>query len=89
MDAAAMTAALASVNNKIAAAAPDASGAIFFCECGDCQAEKITLSLDEYDQIRAREDLVFAPGHDAQRTYPGRHDIASGSPLARLIVNLD
>jgi hypothetical protein len=41
----------------------------FYCECGDCLADEVRLSPDEHEQIRTREDLVFAPGHDAPRRY--------------------
>jgi hypothetical protein len=66
-----MTDALAQINDRLAQAASAAGfeTATFHCECGDCLAEDVTLSLDEHDEIRAREDLIFAPGHDAPRRY--------------------
>jgi hypothetical protein len=67
-----MTDALVEVNNRLAHAAR-ASGfgmAVFHCECGDCLAEDVRLSLDEHEQIRAREDLIFAPGHSCSTTLP-------------------
>jgi hypothetical protein len=69
MDAVEMTDALVLINDQLARAAR-ASGvgmAVFRCECGECLAEYVQLSVDEHDEIRAREDLLFAPGHDAQR----------------------
>jgi hypothetical protein len=66
-----MTDALAQINDRLADAARAAGsrGFIVFCECGDCLAEEVPLSLDEHAELRAREDLVFAPGHDAPRRY--------------------
>ena len=81
MYAPALTEALAQINDKLAAAARDDSEVIFFCECGDCLAENVRLSLDEFDRIRAREDIVFAPGHDVQRADPGK-DLSTGSRQA-------
>lgn len=66
-----MTDALAQINDRLARAAR-AGGlatATFHCECGDCLAVDVPLSLDEHDEIRAREDLIFASGHDAPRRY--------------------
>jgi hypothetical protein len=67
--AAEMTEALVQINDRLARAAPAKGTATttFFCECGDCLAEDVPLSLDEHEEIRVREDLIFAPGHDAQR----------------------
>jgi hypothetical protein len=64
-----MTEALVQINDRLARAAPAKGTATttFFCECGDCLAEDVPLSLDEHEEIRVREDLIFAPGHDAQR----------------------
>jgi hypothetical protein len=64
-----MTEALVQINDRLArvALAKGISTTTFFCECGDCLAEDVPLSLDEHEEIRAREDLIFAPGHDAQR----------------------
>jgi hypothetical protein len=69
--AAEMTEALVQINDRLARVArAKQSGTItFFCECGDCLAEAVPLSLDEHEEIRAREDLIFARGHDAQRDY--------------------
>lgn len=69
MTAAEMTEALVQINDRLARAAraKRSEVATFFCECGDCLAENVPLSLDEHEEIRAREDLIFAPGHDAQR----------------------
>lgn len=66
-----MTDALVQINDRLADATR-ASGmdtATFRCECGECPAQGVRLSLDEQDEIRAREDLIFAPGHDAPRRY--------------------
>ena len=71
VNAAEMTDALVQINDRLADAAR-ASGlatATFYCECGECPATDVRLSLDEQDEIRAREDLIFAPGHDAPRRY--------------------
>jgi hypothetical protein len=66
-----MTDALVHVNDRLAEAAraqgfPAAS---FYCECGDCLAEAVPLSLAEHDELRAREDLIFAQGHDTPTRY--------------------
>lgn len=66
-----MTDALVQINDRLARAAT-ASGfatATFHCECGECLAEDVRLTLDEHDELRARDDLIFAPGHDAPRRY--------------------
>ena len=68
-----MTEALVQINDRLAEAA-GASGfsmAVFHCECGECLAEDVRLSLDEHDEIRAREDLIFASGHSVSRRYRG------------------
>jgi hypothetical protein len=69
--AAKMTEALVQINDRLAwvARAKRSAAITFFCECGDCLAEDVRLSLDEHEEIRAREDLIFASGHDAQRDY--------------------
>ena len=61
-----MTDALGQINDRLArgARASELSGATFYCECGSCLAEHVTLSLEEHDEIRAREELIFAPGHE-------------------------
>jgi hypothetical protein len=63
-----MTEALVQINDRLAGAAraKGSTAATFFCECGDCLAEDVPLSLDEHEEIRARDDLIFARGHDAQ-----------------------
>jgi hypothetical protein len=64
-----MTDALVQINDRLAQASR-ASGfdsAVFHCECGDCLAEDVRLSLDEHDEIRAREDLIYAPKHSVPR----------------------
>ncbi|HET8751959.1 MAG TPA: hypothetical protein VFM43_05485 [Gaiellaceae bacterium] len=69
MTAAEMTDALVEINDRLARAtrAHDLVAANFFCECGNCLAENVPLSLEEHEEIRVREDLIFAPGHDAPR----------------------
>jgi hypothetical protein len=71
--AAEMTDALAQINDRLADAARGSGSRsetlTFFCECGDCMAEEVPLSLDEHEELRIREDLIFAPGHDAPRRY--------------------
>ena len=66
-----MTDALAQINDRLADAARAAGSETvkFFCECGDCLAEEVPLSLAEHEELRVREDLIFAPGHDAPRRY--------------------
>jgi hypothetical protein len=66
-----MTDALVEINDRLAAAAraSGAPSATFHCECGDCLAEDVRLSLDEHDEVRAREDLIFVPGHDVSGRY--------------------
>ena len=66
-----MTEALVQINDRLARAARAEGSAsmTFFCECGDCLAEGVPLSIDEHEEIRAREDLIFAPEHEAQRDY--------------------
>ena len=66
-----MTDALVQINDRLARAAT-ANGfatATFHCECGECLAQDVPLTLDEHEEIRARDDLIFAPGHDAPRRY--------------------
>src|SRR5579862_1943560 len=71
MTAAEMTDALVQINDRLARAARANESATIscFCECGDCLALEVPLSLDEHDEIRAREALIFAPGHDAPSRY--------------------
>ena len=66
-----MTDALVQINDRLAcvARAKQSATITFFCECGDCLAEAVPLSLDEHEEIRAREDLIFAPGHETQENY--------------------
>ena len=70
--AAEMTDALGQINDRLARAARanERSSGNFYCECGNCLAENVPLSLEEHDEIRAREDLIFASGHELRR--PGR-----------------
>lgn len=68
-----MTEALVQINDQLALAAR-ASGfdsMVFHCECGECLAEDVRLSLEEHDEIRAREDLIFAPHHRLPRSRRG------------------
>jgi hypothetical protein len=76
-----MTDALVRTNDRLAdaARAKGSSTATFFCECGDCLALELPLSLDEHEEIRARDDLIFLPGHDV----PRRHHPPAGSSLDR------
>ena len=69
-----MTDALVEINDRLARAAGTRGGAAaeFFCECGECLAEEVPLSLDEHEEIRVREDLILAPGHDVSRRYRPR-----------------
>jgi hypothetical protein len=73
MQAAEMTDALVQINDRLALAAR-ASGfetMVFHCECGECSAEDVRLSIEEHEEIRAREDLIFAPGHSIPRSRRG------------------
>ena len=64
-----MTDALGQINDRLARAARanELSSASFYCECGNCLAEDVPLSLEEHEEIRARDDLIFAPGHELRR----------------------
>jgi hypothetical protein len=86
-----MTDALVQINDRLARAATESGfdTATFHCECGECLAEDVRLSLDEHEEIRAREDLIFAPGHDAPRRYrptPARPRFASAEAQDELRV---
>lgn len=55
---------LVRVNETLAAQARAEGGPVtFVCECGNCGADFVPIKLEQYDEIRAREDLVLAPGH--------------------------
>jgi hypothetical protein len=86
--AAEMTEALVQINDRLAwaARAEGSPEAMFFCECGDCPAEAVRLSLDGHEEIRAREDLIFAPRHDAQRNYPDWASRAWRDVLVRSMI---
>jgi hypothetical protein len=62
-----MTDALVRVNDQLAEAARAREDETFtgFCECGDCLAADVLLTVDGHDEIRDREDLIFADGHEA------------------------
>ena len=81
-----MSDALVQINDRVAEAARvrDVPAARFHCECGHCLAEDVRLSIDEHEEIRAREDLIFAPGHDAPRRYRVPQPAGSASQLGRL-----
>ena len=83
-----MTDALVQINDRLArtARAQGSSEALFFCECGNCLAEDVRLSLDEREEIRAREDLIFAPGHDSQRDSRSEPGGVARDILTRSIV---
>ena len=74
--AAEMTEALVQINDQLARAsrAFGFDAAVFHCECGDCLAEDVRLPLEAHDEIRAREDLIFAPGHSVR--HGGRNALA-------------
>lgn len=88
MTAAEMTETLVQSNDRLAktALAKGAAATTFFCECGDCLAEEVRLSLAENEEIRVREDLIFAPGHDAQRDDRSAGGGAARAMLTRSIV---
>jgi len=69
--AAEMTEALVQINDRIALSprADHTHAVTFFCECGNCLADDVSLTLDEHDEIRAREDLIFAPDHETGGSY--------------------
>ena len=82
-----MTEALVQINDRLGAAARAGEPVSrFFCECGACLAEGVILSLDDYEEIRDREDLIFAPGHEAPRPCrkpsPSRSSYRPGAPDA-------
>jgi hypothetical protein len=87
--AAEMTDALVQINDRLARVARSkrSTTATFFCECGDCLAEDVPLSLDEHEEIRAREDLIFALGHDAQRENRSAGGGVARDMLARSITS--
>jgi hypothetical protein len=60
-----MTAALRYVNDRLEAAARAGCEVTFFCECGYCLAENVSLLLEDYEDVRAREDFILARGHDS------------------------
>ena len=66
-----MTDALVLLNDRLVEVARARKDETFtgFCECGDCSAEDVLLTVDGHEEIRAREDLIFADGHDAPRRY--------------------
>lgn len=66
-----MTDALVRINDRLVGLARTREDETFtgFCECGDCLAEPVLLTVDGHEEIRAREDLIFADGHDAPRRY--------------------
>lgn len=80
-----MTDALVEINDRLARAsrARELVTADFSCECGNCLAENVTLSLEEHDEIRAREDLIFAPGHDVRSADRRRQRLGSAAGLRR------
>ena len=86
-----MTEAIVQINERLRAAARAGEPvAEFFCECGDCLAESVSLSLDGYEEIRDREDLIFAPGHEAPRRYrqpgPGHRAGALGAAQRDVLI---
>ena len=78
-----MTEALVQINDRIALSPlADQNGAVmFFCECGHCLAAEVSLTLDEHDEIRAREDLIFAPDHETAGCYR-KPNLGHGRPPA-------
>jgi hypothetical protein len=76
-----MTDALVEINDRLAnaARAKGSATATFFCECGDCLALEVPLPLDEHEELRVREDLIFAPGHEVPRRHHPPTGITSRS----------
>jgi hypothetical protein len=81
MTAAEMTDALVEINDRLAAVARarEVASASFYCECGNCLAEEVALSVEEHEEIRDREDLIFVPGHDAPRRYRAPRRVGPGA----------
>jgi hypothetical protein len=75
--AAEISSSLVQTNDRLAAAARanKSDSATFLCECGNCLAQEVPLALEEHDQIRARDDLIFAEGHDGHTRGPTRSPI--------------
>lgn len=76
-----MTDALVQINDRLVKAARDRGRArvTFYCECGNCLADEVRLTPDEHEEIRVREDLIFAPGHDPPRRYRRPASVATRS----------
>lgn len=92
MTAAEMTGALVQINDRLAtvARAKGSSATFtFFCECGDCLAEEVLLSVDGHEEIRAREDLIFAVGHDAPRDYRSAAGGVARDVLTRSLIRAE
>jgi hypothetical protein len=59
-----LTPAMQRINKTLAQQARREGGRVtFVCECGRCGGELVPITLEQYDEIRAREDLIVAPGH--------------------------
>jgi hypothetical protein len=64
MDKALLSRGIVEINDRLAAMAPtDQSRVTFLCECGSCLAVEVSLSFDQFDELRAREEPVLAPAH--------------------------
>jgi hypothetical protein len=64
VDQATLARGIVEINDRLAAMAPtDQSVVTFLCECGNCLAVGVTMSLEQFDQMRAREELILAPNH--------------------------
>jgi hypothetical protein len=77
-----MTDALVRINDQLAEAARARREETFtgFCECGDCLAADVLLTLEGHEEIRAREDLIFADGHESLLRY-GKQNLPAHKPL--------
>lgn len=65
MDEVTLTNGLVRINDRLAAIARrERSPVTFMCECGSCWGIFVPLSLEQFDQLRARDEPVLVPGHN-------------------------
>jgi hypothetical protein len=78
-----MTDALVRINDQLAEAARAREDETLtgFCECGNCLAAEVLLTLDGHEEIRAREDLIFADGHESPLRYR-KQSLPAPKPLS-------
>jgi len=64
MDRTTLTRGIVEINDRLAATTPtEQTKAMFLCECGDCLGVAVPLSLEQFDELRAREEPLLARGH--------------------------